>query len=84
MIFLYWDHNYLNNILSTNFALTIKSISTVSSMTCTDKATISVGTSSILIAGGRYTFINICKNIIKVRLKVFFILKTEPMFWFDV
>ena len=48
-----WDNNYLINILANNFTSTSKSVTTVSSITCTDKATISVYTSSILITGSR-------------------------------
>ena len=58
-----WDNNYLINNLTNNFTSTSKSITTVSSITCTDKATISVYTSSILITGSRQTFIDIYKML---------------------
>ena len=48
-----WDNNYLINNLANNFTSTSKSVTTVSSITCTGKATISVYTSSILITGSR-------------------------------
>jgi hypothetical protein len=60
----YFSETYFYSVALIDFTFTIKSVSTVSSFTCTDKATISVVTGSILITGSRCTFINIYKEML--------------------